>query len=266
MAEYLCTLCNDVFANKKYLQSHLNRKIPCNRVIQCKRCTKIFNKVGDLNRHLNRVNPCLAKVGRTINDIYTIPITEEQCSSCLQTYSTKSSLKRHIKTCKSANMTNDMLGELEDLKNDKIELNILRERVSKLERIVAKLMSKRIHIKSDSDFAYDLKEYYEHPTDCVYFIKQIRQEPRIKIGFSKNIKLRKNNMKTANSDLLEVIAFIETSNMQELEKEFHDALQDHNICGEWFEFTEDDMIDILINYRDTGDIVDVIEESDESED
>ena len=53
-----CNLCNREFKRIYELNRHQNRKIPCNRIIQCTRCLTVFSTKQNLTKHLNRKTPC----------------------------------------------------------------------------------------------------------------------------------------------------------------------------------------------------------------
>ncbi len=57
---FACEVCHKTFAKKANLTRHLQRKDPCNIVIdlQCKRCKKIFQSQFHLDRHNNRKKEC----------------------------------------------------------------------------------------------------------------------------------------------------------------------------------------------------------------
>jgi len=73
----------------------------------------------------------------------------------------------------------------------------------------------------------------------IYFIKQDRQEDRIKIGRSNDIADRRSSHQTSNSDELIVIGYIECDEgkLGKVEKAAHNFFEDHKIRGEWFEIT-----------------------------
>jgi hypothetical protein len=208
----------------------------------------VFQYKKDLIRHENRKTPCIS-VHETVVEV----VNSHACEQCNKEYSTKQNLVRHQKTCNAS--------------PDMTEVNKLRKRVDMLEKALTTLLklNQKVYIKTDPSFYKYLELFGEYPTDCVYFIKQVREEPRVKIGLTGDLKRRKNGLYTANSDVLEVIGFIETANMHELETQFQTALEDHRIAREWFEFTEDDIIDILTTYRETGEIEYNIDETDETD-
>jgi len=90
-----CKKCGKKFKTYRYLDQHKRRKIPCDRVLKCDKCDKVFDSSSHLQQHLNRKTPCVPE---------EIPVIlesnpENRCQFCNKTYSTKSSLKRHHKTC-----------------------------------------------------------------------------------------------------------------------------------------------------------------------
>jgi len=58
---YKCAKCNKEFKSNRNLQSHQNKKIPCDRIIKCKNCFKEFKTIYILTRHLNRKNKCIKR-------------------------------------------------------------------------------------------------------------------------------------------------------------------------------------------------------------
>ena len=99
--QYNCPKCNKTFNKQGYLKNHLNQAYPCNEPIICKKCGDEFKTVQSLNKHLRRKTNCM-KI--KTNDSYSTPIITEsnkdnKCYICGKTYSTKSNLKRHRKTC-----------------------------------------------------------------------------------------------------------------------------------------------------------------------
>ena len=56
---FICVKCSNEFKNKYILANHLNKKIPCDRIIKCLNCLKCFNTTQHLTRHMNRKNKCI---------------------------------------------------------------------------------------------------------------------------------------------------------------------------------------------------------------
>jgi hypothetical protein len=54
-----CEKCNKEFKTKRNLNLHINKKIPCNRIIKCENCLKIFITIQNLDKHNNRKNKCI---------------------------------------------------------------------------------------------------------------------------------------------------------------------------------------------------------------
>ena len=73
----------------------------------------------------------------------------------------------------------------------------------------------------------------------IYFIKEDREEDRIKIGKSTDIADRWSSHQTSNSDELTAIGHIECDEekLGEVEKAAHIFFEDYKIRGEWFEIT-----------------------------
>jgi T5orf172 domain-containing protein len=54
-----CEKCNIEFKSVRNLNLHINKKIPCDRIIKCNNCLKIFKLLSHLTNHLNRKNKCI---------------------------------------------------------------------------------------------------------------------------------------------------------------------------------------------------------------
>jgi len=55
---FICTKCNNNFTTKQNLNKHINKKIPCDRIIKCDNCLIVFKTKQILNKHQNRKNKC----------------------------------------------------------------------------------------------------------------------------------------------------------------------------------------------------------------
>jgi uncharacterized C2H2 Zn-finger protein len=54
----ICIKCDKIFKRNIDLNRHINRKIPCDRKLECNRCFKNFNQKCDLLNHINKINKC----------------------------------------------------------------------------------------------------------------------------------------------------------------------------------------------------------------
>jgi len=54
----ICEKCDREFKSNRNLYLHLNKKIPCDRIIKCNDCLKEFKTKQHLNNHINRKNKC----------------------------------------------------------------------------------------------------------------------------------------------------------------------------------------------------------------
>jgi len=54
MIKYGCDKCDKEFSNNQQYKNHINRKIPCNRIIECTICKEQFKTKQLLKRHKNR--------------------------------------------------------------------------------------------------------------------------------------------------------------------------------------------------------------------
>jgi len=134
--------------------------------------------------------------------------------------------------------------------NDNDEINYLKAELAKYKLKYDVL----VNIKYDRQYHINMAKYNKIRGEYVYFIILHRIEPRVKIGFTSSLHRRFRTIDIGNSDQSEIIAFIKTPDMKTLEKEFHTALKEYRVKGEWFELTEEDVISMLHNYRETGQI------------
>jgi hypothetical protein len=164
----------------------------------------------------------------------------------------------HTLQRKTANMEHSSPSNQLITENDQLitENEQLKEENDQLKTEVMKYQltydEETINIKYDQQYAQSLKLCKKIEGEYVYFIRQIRDEPRVKIGFTKSLNSRLIAINTSNSDELEIIGFIKTTDMKTLESEFHDQFHDFKIKGEWYELSEEQVVTILDYYRETG--------------
>jgi hypothetical protein len=61
MTKHICNKCSRELSSKYGLEKHLNKKIPCDRILKCQRCESVYNTKQELERHLQRKFPCKLK-------------------------------------------------------------------------------------------------------------------------------------------------------------------------------------------------------------
>ena len=105
--KFKCAKCGKEFKKEQYLRYHVDKKIPCDRILKCPRCNKTFKNKGHLNKHLKRKTPCEPILGNTQKPLKN-PLT---CHFCYRTLASKYSLKRHFNTCQIRNGNMPMLFE-----------------------------------------------------------------------------------------------------------------------------------------------------------
>lgn len=87
------------------------------------------------------------------------------------------------------------------------------------------------------------------PSGVVYFFRQENQKGPIKIGRAKDINRRKKQLQTSLPHNLVTIGFIETPNYFELEKKIHAIFVSSCINREWFELSEQKVINIINKFN-----------------
>jgi hypothetical protein len=113
--KYQCTKCGRKFAEKRYLEQHGRRKVSCAQKYTCSKCFRVFKTQSDLTRHDNRKTPCVTD---------EIPVIaennlENRCQYCNNTFATKGSLTRHLKTCNKEGNMFAIMQMLKEIKEDK---------------------------------------------------------------------------------------------------------------------------------------------------
>jgi hypothetical protein len=85
----------------------------------------------------------------------------------------------------------------------------------------------------------------------VYFIKELKK-PCVKIGKSETrngVDVRLADLQVGNARRLSLVGLIESEDFETLEKHIHNVWQSLKIRGEWFNFTKDQIGDILRAYN-----------------
>lgn len=59
---YSCEKCSKVFKSNYLLDKHLNRKTPCDIILQCSKCNKMFATTRLLTNHLDRKTSCMVAI------------------------------------------------------------------------------------------------------------------------------------------------------------------------------------------------------------
>lgn len=268
-----CPKCNKKFKDNSRLKNHIIN-VQCNKVFACNMCGKDFKTNANLDRHINeRITSC-DEVNPVVSKTYI-------CDRCENTYANKSNLYRHQKTCTKRTEKETLLETLREFREEfarfkdsyiKItvnngplvnsninasetvnELNTIIERGNNVDR--SDNIAIAIYLKGDNNYDEQLQKNKNIISEWVYFIKQQRTEPRIKIGLTKCLESRIKQFNTGNSDVLEIIAYIETRDMKTLEAQIHQAFVDYKLRGEWFEIQEIQLLQILENYRDLGELI-----------
>jgi len=110
-----------------------------------------------------------------------------------------------------------------------------------------------VYIFTDHDWKQQWKKNFKRDSKWVYFIKD---DTGIKIGMTKNLKRRKSDLQTGNSHKLQIIAYIESETMSDLEKTFHQHLKPLSIIGEWFKLDKEKTVKMLRGCRNNRIIYD----------
>lgn len=82
----------------------------------------------------------------------------------------------------------------------------------------------------------------------VYFIRN--NEGYIKIGIATDVQKRLAQLQTANAHKLELVGAIPHIRYKDIEVRLHEQFADKRLLGEWFEISGDDVVQVLMEYRD----------------
>ena len=80
---YKCHLCQLLFKTKQNLNFHLNRKIKCNELHNCKKCNRKFHSIENLRKHEKNSKECDKNIFK--------------CTNCNKHFNTNKSLNKHTK-------------------------------------------------------------------------------------------------------------------------------------------------------------------------
>ena len=93
-----CTKCEKVFSTVQKLNCHIERKIPCDRIMKCAKCNKEFARLSHYNQHQKRKTTCAPIKGDP-----TVQISPLTCIYCIKAFKSKYSLTNHYNICKIKN-------------------------------------------------------------------------------------------------------------------------------------------------------------------
>lgn len=228
-----CEKCGFVFNSYRTFEKHLRRKIPCDRVLDCKRCNKVFKQIGHLTRHQNRQNSCNPIKGEP-----TKRVAPNTCIYCRKRLSNKSSLTRHHGICAVRNGRVDILfDEIKRMKKRETgRNNIIAKRAEEVKR----LKETKLHDHTDTD---------SPSKGLVYFVR-MGGSNMFKIGYTTNLKSRMSTMQTGCPLQLSVYRKVPHNDPRQFEQYLHECFDNNNIRGEWFNLTEqaiDTFVDHLQN-------------------
>jgi hypothetical protein len=104
------------------------------------------------------------------------------------------------------------------------------------------------------DFFNSYAQYsHEHPIDpreyqgFVYIAKQMNEPDIYKIGMSTDLENRERTFRTGNI-YIKIIASVPHDFPNKLENSLHKLYKDKNVAGEWFRFTDEELLDIIETY------------------
>lgn len=288
-----CEICNKTFKEEKYLKQHQIRA-NCTKKHICNRCGKEFTRASNLREHLKRKNPCapreipVVSANNEENRCHYCNNTYSSKSNLNRHITTCSTKSNPYVMQQLISMVSDLQQQVTDLRQNSIqpvqqitnnidiennselkkENNDLKENYSNIKKENKDLIShieilekekcdnyiKAVHIKPDLFYEENLKKNLNNKSQWVYFIKEVRHEPRIKIGLTECLCSRISSISTNNSDKLEIIGYIETSDMKLLESEFHEYYVGFRGKGEWFELDNEQIFSDLDILRDIGEL------------
>jgi CRISPR/Cas system CSM-associated protein Csm2 small subunit len=94
MEQIKCPKCEKCFSTATNLQKHIQKKKPCDTVIECEKCKMKFKYIRDKHRHINRKTPCEPVIG---NPMEQTP--KNACRFCGRQMASSQTLKNHYNTC-----------------------------------------------------------------------------------------------------------------------------------------------------------------------
>lgn len=257
-----CPKCNKKFKDKSRFKNH-TINVRCNEVFVCNMCGKDFKTNANLDRHINgRATHCTNVSNRfvlteTIRNLFTLNNNDTVQDLRLKVIAIRECIAVH--SPHAVSNTEKLL--LVTMNEFATALEIKIDSLGSTAKLTVKGSpdspaildnSLAIYLKGDSSYSKTLNKNRNRISEWVYFIKQQRIEPRIKIGLTKCLESRIKQFNTSNSDNLEIIAYIEARDMKKLEIQLHGAFAKFRLRGEWFEITEELLLQVLEKYRDTG--------------
>ena len=201
-----CKKCDRKFGTFQKLERHMNRKIPCDRVLKYERCNKVFTQMCHLKKHQGRKTPC-----EPIQGNVAVKSDTNECVYCHKIFKSKYNVKAHYNICRIKDADPEILF---------MEITKLKEENKKLKDGLK---------ASSSDFG------------IVYFVNA-ENTSMFKIGYTKqSIDKRLSGLQTGCPMKLLIYRTVSCVDPNILERYLHECFNDKKIRGEWFDVTDDEV-------------------------
>ncbi len=199
--------------------------------------------------------------------IYYIFKYEEDISGKIQSYPDKSGIygikyydtpirKISMKHGKVIDNLNVLLSsylpyKIKDTKNNKVSAKIsnIIDHLGNISESTASLVQ-TVNIIYDNQYEEALHTKIDsNMYGRVYFVQEDRKDYKIKIGLTNDTSIRRGTLQTGNPAVLDIIAYLDTTNMQKLEKDLHTYFKKYHYRGEWFSLDKYVLFHVLETLR-----------------
>jgi len=242
---FKCDKCNLSFKNKHHLSIHTNVNILSDNLLE----KVISGKIHWTVCHGLKFNKYLQ------NRILTLNLKNNSLKTLYDTNAHEQTIIKDMS--KKIIMYTNWLKSSEIKMEHHIKNTIVHNSTSPLMKLSTDVNEKFVYSGDDDDFE-DLLEINKYKSSqWVYFIHSNHpssdvKHSMVKIGLTKCMINRLKELQTGSPYKLKIIGYIETDNMNVLEKEFHNYLSECRNEGEWFNLSKGDVYSILDNYRVEG--------------